>query len=277
LWANPADHEAVRNQWLSTVATHPGDSPVLVFAVTFLQVEDKDDAERALQRALDAAPDNREIAARLGFLYAMEILGVDSMVRGARPSGQPPDLAPHAIAELERTSNPFVLAAAGTALPNLAIPGGDPKIFEIASGLSARARELAPADDPDLSGPMPMIRYFIAAQQESGPSRGLAPVMAASPATQIRIAPDVQATKLIRSVTPQYPEEARKAGIVGNVVFTVTLATDGSVQSLQVLSGHRLLVFAATEALKHWLYKPTFLNNVPVEVVTEVTISFPGQ
>jgi len=65
-----------------------------------------------------------------------------------------------------------VLAAAGTALPNLAVHGSggrivDQKIFDLASELSARARQLAP-DDPDIQGPMPLIKYFAAAELSLG-------------------------------------------------------------------------------------------------------------
>ena len=86
--------------------------------------------------------------------YATEILG------------NAPEISAHATAELERSSNAIVLAAAGTALPNLAVHGSggrpvDPKIFELASELAARARELAPGD-ADVQGPMPLIKYFSA-------------------------------------------------------------------------------------------------------------------
>jgi hypothetical protein len=172
-YANVADHEAARNQWLSAVQAHPGDAAVVVNAARFLAVEDKSDAEDVLRRGMAVNPENQEIPANLGFLYAMEILGLDSLVRGAQPSGHGPDLKEnalkdHALAELDLTSNAYVLAAAGTALPNLAIAATagspvDQSIFDLASKLSSKARQLAPAD-PDIQGPMPMIRYFSAAQ-----------------------------------------------------------------------------------------------------------------
>jgi tetratricopeptide (TPR) repeat protein len=151
-YANSADHDAVRDQWLAAVQGHPKNNAVTMNAEKFLSVEDQDDAEQVLRRAVDADPDNREIAANLGFLYAREILG--------------PNLAAHATAELEQSSNAIVLAAAGTALPNLAVKTAgsravDEKIFDLASELSARARQLAP-DDADIQGPMPLIKYFAA-------------------------------------------------------------------------------------------------------------------
>ncbi|HEX5431934.1 MAG TPA: hypothetical protein VFW83_08215, partial [Bryobacteraceae bacterium] len=104
-------------------------------------------------------PEDREIAVNLGFLYAMEILRLDELSMGARPSDSGPDLSGHAKDELAASSNAVVLAAAGTALPNLAKAALNPAIFELASRLAAGARQLAPGD-PDIQGPMPLIRYF---------------------------------------------------------------------------------------------------------------------
>jgi protein TonB len=42
-------------------------------------------------------------------------------------------------------------------------------------------------------------------------------------------------------------------------------------------SGHPLLVPAAQESLRKWLWEPTLLNGNPVEVVTTVEVAFtPG-
>ena len=159
-YASAADHEALRDQWLAAVQGHPKNNAVMMNAVRFLEVADQDDAEQLLQRAMEADAQNRELAANLGFLYAKEILG------------NGPDLAGHARNELEQTSNAIVLAAAGTTLPNLEMRASagrvvDQKIFDLASELSARARQLAP-DDPDIQGPMPLIQYFAADQSRLG-------------------------------------------------------------------------------------------------------------
>lgn len=151
-YANAGDHGAVRDEWLAAVQGHPRNNAITLNALKFLEVEDQQDAEQVLQRALNADAGNREIGANLGFLYAREILG------------NAPDNAKRATTELEQSSNAIVLAAAGTALPNLAMRMSagrmvDQKIFDLASGLSARARQLAP-DDKDIQGPMPLIHYF---------------------------------------------------------------------------------------------------------------------
>jgi periplasmic protein TonB len=43
---------------------------------------------------------------------------------------------------------------------------------------------------------------------------------------------------------------------------------------LTLSSGHPLLVPAAMDAVKQWVYQPTLLNGTPVEVVTQVEVNF---
>ena len=45
-------------------------------------------------------------------------------------------------------------------------------------------------------------------------------------------------------------------------------------ESLEVLSGHPLLVRAAMDAVQQWKYKPTLLNGEPVEVDTTIDVIF---
>lgn len=61
-YANVSDHEVVRDRWLAAVQGHPKNTAVIMNAVKFLETEDPDDAGRVLRRALDANPQNREIA-----------------------------------------------------------------------------------------------------------------------------------------------------------------------------------------------------------------------
>ena len=52
------------------------------------------------------------------------------------------------------------------------------------------------------------------------------------------------------------------------------IGKDGTIQNLKVVSGHPLLVPAALEAVKQWVYQPTLLNGEPVEVVTQIDVNF---
>lgn len=79
---------------------------------------------------------------------------------------------------------------------------------------------------------------------------------------------------LLRQVPPVYPASARSARIEGTVRFTATVTKDGKVKNLQKLSGNPLLVPAASDAAKQWLYRPTLLNGHPVEALTQIAVDF---
>lgn len=95
--------------------------------------------------------------------------------------------------------------------------------------------------------------------------------------TRIRVGGDVQALNLVTKVDALYPPLAGQAHISGQVRFSVIIAKDGTVQNVQLISGHPLLVAAARDAVSRYVYKPALLNGNPVEVITEVKVDFsPG-
>jgi protein TonB len=80
--------------------------------------------------------------------------------------------------------------------------------------------------------------------------------------------------KLLVKVVPVYPSMARNARISGTVYLLGVIATDGTIQSLHVVSGHPLLVNAALDAVRQWRYKPTILNGRAVEVEAPISVTF---
>jgi len=104
-----------------------------------------------------------------------------------------------------------------------------------------------------------------------------APATAASDPSapkRIRVGGNVQQMMLVEQPRPIYPPEAKQARIQGVVRFDAIIAKDGTVASLTVVNGHPLLVVAALEAVKRWVYKPTLLNGEPVEVQTVIDVNF---
>jgi protein TonB len=91
---------------------------------------------------------------------------------------------------------------------------------------------------------------------------------------RIRVGGNVQAAMAISAPKPLYPPDAKQAHIQGVVKLNVLIGKDGTVENLEVASGHPLLAPAALEAVRQWIYKPTLLNGNPVEVVTVVDINF---
>jgi TonB family protein len=91
---------------------------------------------------------------------------------------------------------------------------------------------------------------------------------------RITVGGNVQAAMLEQKVPAEYPAQAAQARISGTVRFSVVIGKDGTVQGVQVVSGHPLLLESAMKAVRQYRYKPTLLNGQPVEVTTQVDVNF---
>jgi protein TonB len=91
---------------------------------------------------------------------------------------------------------------------------------------------------------------------------------------RVRVGGDVQNAKMVRRVLPAYPPLAKQARVSGIVRLQGVISKEGTIQQLQVISGHPLLVPAAIEAVKQWVYRPTLLNGDPVEVIAPIDVNF---
>jgi len=91
---------------------------------------------------------------------------------------------------------------------------------------------------------------------------------------RVRVSQGVSTGLLIRKVQPNYPPLARQARIQGQVVLQAEISKEGTIQNLQLISGHPMLAPAAIEAVKQWRYKPYLLNGEPVAVETQVVVNF---
>jgi len=80
--------------------------------------------------------------------------------------------------------------------------------------------------------------------------------------------------KLVSRVQPAYPMAARQANIQGIVRLRIIVNKDGTVQTLNPISGDSLLVQPSTDAVKQWRYAPTLVNGAPVEVESTVEVNY---
>ena len=80
--------------------------------------------------------------------------------------------------------------------------------------------------------------------------------------------------KLLEQVEPEYPEEARRAGLEGVVLMEFTVGKDGGVKDSVVLKGHRLFHQASLDALSGFRYLPGYQNREAVEVRMYIYIRF---
>ena len=79
---------------------------------------------------------------------------------------------------------------------------------------------------------------------------------------------------LIHRVEPTYPILPKQLGRSGRVELRAIIATDGTIQSLRVVSGDPLFYQSALDAVSQWKYRPTVLNGEPVEIDTFITVIY---
>lgn len=79
---------------------------------------------------------------------------------------------------------------------------------------------------------------------------------------------------LIHRVEPVYPTLARQTGRSGRVELRAIIDTDGTIHSLQAVSGDPLFFPSALDAVRQWQYRPTVLNGEKVKVDTFITVIY---
>jgi len=92
--------------------------------------------------------------------------------------------------------------------------------------------------------------------------------------TPLRLGGLVMEAKIVKRVLPLYPTLAKNMRISGKVHLMSIIAKDGTVQKLELIDGHPLLVQAAMDAVRQWVYRPTTLNGDPVDVIAPIEVNF---
>ena len=78
----------------------------------------------------------------------------------------------------------------------------------------------------------------------------------------------------MKRIEPAYPAQALVDRIEGDVRLQVTVAADGAVQDVGLISGPPQLAPAAVAAVRQWKYEPMLVSGRPVPVRTTVDIPF---
>jgi TonB family protein len=198
----------------------------------------------SLKKALALSPDDPDVLAYLNLLYRRKA-----------------DLAE---SEAERTA--FLKQA-----DELVDKASTMKKANIASGRIRRANPLiAPPPPPPPPGPSTGNGGVIGGV--IGGMGGAPPPLERTGA--IRIGGNVVAARILKRVQPVYPPLARQTRISGTVRLHAIIGKDGAVEHLEVISGHPLLLQAAMDAVKQWMYQPILLNGDPVKVDTTIDLVF---
>lgn len=184
-------------------------------------------------------------------IKAMQVIGTERVPM--RPNALfRPDFVPKQAQMI--VDPPQVTTSVGQQGPSDGVIGGIPGI-EAPSGMLHKVIEEANR------APQPPAPARVDRQPERPPQR-------------VVMGGNVLEGKLLRKVTPVYPKIALQVRAAGVVRIAAVIGTDGRIRELRALSGHPLLVRAALDAVAQWVYQPTLLNGVPVEIDSTIDVTF---
>jgi TonB family protein len=128
---------------------------------------------------------------------------------------------------------------------------------------------------PEIPG-VPVGPNIPGAPLVTGPGKGPEPPREAlTPVKKMRISlGHIQAASLVHRVEPVYPTLPLQMHREGRVELHAIIATDGSIQALEVVSGDPLFYASALAAVREWRYRPTFLDGQAVEVDTQISVIY---
>ena len=263
------DSDRAKALWLAQVAAHPDDARVLAHAAVFVGQKDQFAQEDLLKRARQVDPSNPEWTKRLADLMSGSIARWILSKEWKYVPPTEPAFAEAAKTELETSTDASLVGTVGEFLAS-GPPGGLPPTrtqSDFAALLLQRAQSLD-SDNAEWTAAIQRLR----ASRENLPATVAPAVSKGVP--RIRVGAVVQQSNLLTSVHPIYPPLAQQARIQGVVRFNALIGKDGHVANVALISGHPLLVSAAEEAVKQWVYRPTLLNGDPIEVATVVDVQF---
>ena len=93
-------------------------------------------------------------------------------------------------------------------------------------------------------------------------------------AASVTVDPAIAAQHLKTGGAPNYPPIAKAAHVSGAVTLQLTIDATGQVISTKTISGPPMLVGAAIDCVKKWVYEPFESNGQPVSATTTVTVPF---
>lgn len=97
----------------------------------------------------------------------------------------------------------------------------------------------------------------------------------ASAPRQAKPADNITIPKLLESVEPRYPEDAKRSGVEGVVILAVSVNSAGGVDAVRVVKPlSPALDQAAVDAVRQWRFSPATREGTPVDFEMNLTINF---
>ena len=156
--ADQAGYEQASKLWIEQARRHEKSAAILGRAAKFFQLSDKDRTISLLKQAQQVAPDDRQWSSRIGYVYALAILGVDMINQNGLPTSHNPAeakgaFAMRAIDEVKTSSDAVVAGTAGSIMGQYGLmltamlPGKfTVDYFPLSEAFLIKAQELEPAN-----------------------------------------------------------------------------------------------------------------------------------
>jgi hypothetical protein len=84
----------------------------------------------------------------------------------------------------------------------------------------------------------------------------------------------LQAGELVSYVEPRHPRPGHRYGLTETIKLRATIGQHGQVLDIRPVSGPIFLLSSAMSAVRVWRYKPTLLNERPIQAQQDITIEF---
>ncbi len=91
---------------------------------------------------------------------------------------------------------------------------------------------------------------------------------------ELQVPGEVMQKLVVHRVEPEYPDEARSAGLQAVIVLNVIVGRDGSVLQVAPLNGPELLAQSAADAMRWWKFQPYRVHGKSAIVETTVAMEF---
>lgn len=102
------------------------------------------------------------------------------------------------------------------------------------------------------------------------------PTLAASALPNSKQVSSLREPRLVRQVSPKYPDLAKSAKLSGDVELELTVSERGDVSAVWIVRGPAVFASSAMEAVKQWRYVPAQLEGKNVESKLRLKIHFNG-
>jgi len=193
------------------------------------------------------------------------------------PSAPVPTAAAHTTASTKPSAAKEPAPAKESVTAKESAPAPEPEVTQrliVRSDTGHTSRPANSQDQENVQAPSAMD-VGSAADTKALANISSAPVNVPKPSPQmVRVSQGVMEGLLLKRVQPRYPTQALQMRIQGPVQLQATIAKNGDIQNLKVVSGDAVLAHAAQEAVRQWKYKPYYLDGEPVQIETQILVNF---